>query len=608
MIGSILGERYEILEKIGDGGMALVYRARDLQEKRTVAVKVLRSEYVSDEEFIRRFRREAEAMQRLQHPNMVEIYDISISEPPYYLVMEYVDGVTLDKLIAAEELSFERVLYLALQIADGLQYAHEHMIIHRDIKPQNILLTANGQVKITDFGIAVLVSTTTLVKTRSVVGTVHYLSPEQARGEPLTEQSDLYSFGVMLYEMITGQVPFDADNTVAIVYKHDQEEPAPLSELRQDIPGALEAVVMKLLEKDVRDRYRSSRELHDDLEDIIDILPESGSTLLEKMRRSMNKRERNRRDKRRSRSFLRGLLVFMLLVCLLAGLLYGAWNQLFTRKATALMPLLEGKQMNEAIAELSVLGFAYHIAEERFDPRIPEGVVIEQKTQAGVNAFTDTIVELVVSLGKQMFTLPDVVGLRNQQATLELQSKGLTVLTEPQSSTSIVEGLVMEMKPEARTMVTEGTEVTLVVSTGQEKVLMISVLGLSFEQASERLSELGLLPADPIIHVDASYPAARITGQSPLAGELVPKNSRVDLWINPAQRDDVEITITFPADIAIQVIRVEVEDASLTNPSRVIYNAQHKANDKPLPLSIPVEPPAVVRVYRNDILIFSGER
>jgi len=295
------------------------------------------------------------------------------------------------------------------------------------------------------------------------------------------------------------------------------------------------------------------------------------------------------------------------IIFILVGLAYGAWVQLFPKRATALMPNLEGAHISKAVAELTALGFAYNVVEERFDSRTEEGIVLEQRTQAGVNAFVDTVVELIISLGKQSFELPDVVGMREQLAFISLHSKGLLVSIERKSSTNVLEDLVMEMIPVADTKVTEGMEVTLVVSTGQEKVPMISVLGMTMEQASERLSELGLLPGDPVIHVDVSYPAGCITGQSPSSGEMVAKNTRVELWINPSQRD-VEITITFPAEPALQVIRVEVEDASLTSPSRVIYNSQHYANDKPLPLSIPVEPPAIVRVFRNDVLIYSEVR
>ncbi|MCL2498182.1 MAG: protein kinase [Symbiobacteriaceae bacterium] len=610
MGGRTLDERYEVLEKIGDGGMAVVYRARDLLERRIVAVKILRQEHLSDEDFIRRFRREAEASLRLHHPHLVEFYDVNAASEPYYLVMEYVDGVNLQQLISGEQLSYERILYIALQIIDGLSYAHANKIVHRDIKPQNILVASDDTVKITDFGIAVLVTTSTLVNTRNVIGSVHYLSPEQAKGEPITEQSDLYSLGVVLYEMISGVVPFQGDSPVAIIMKHTQEEPLPLSEWRPDIPAALEDVVITLLAKDPRNRYRHALDVRDDLEQVIEELPElEESSLLRRLRRFTRNDSANQLEKRLSNQLLRWLLTFSLLACLIGGALYGAWELLIPKRQTASMPNVVGMHIQAGLEKLQETGFLGVISEEVYDSRIPEGQIIRQDMQPGLNSFTGSEVGLVVSLGKETFPFPNVVGQSEQQANLVLSAKKLLITPKMEHSATVPENIVMQQIPEANTMLAEGAEVTLIISSGPQRVQMPLVLGMSFDDARKVLEQLELLPAvdTPKIRADAAYSPGAITAQLPQAGEMVAKNSRVELWTNPTQ-GEVELVITFDSEPALQVIRVEVDDQSIVEPSRVVYEQSFPANSLPRRLNIPVEPPAVIRVYRNGVLIHMETR
>ena len=263
LIGRLLGKRYEILEKIGGGGWALVYRAQDTFLHRPVAVKVLRSQYTADDDFVRRFKREAQAAASLSHPNVVSIYDVGQEDDVYYIVMEYIDGQTLKEKIDAEApLPIPVSVKIALQILDALDHAHQAKIVHRDIKPHNILLTRSGRVKVTDFGIARAATTTTLTHTGSIIGSAHYFSPEQARGGFTGEKSDIYSVGVVLYEMVTARVPFEGDSPISVAIKHIQEDVPPPTQLNPAVPVELEEIILRAMEKDQNRRYQSLSLIH----------------------------------------------------------------------------------------------------------------------------------------------------------------------------------------------------------------------------------------------------------------------------------------------------------------------------------------------------------
>lgn len=268
-MSKVLSDRYEIIEKIGVGGMAIVYKAKDLLLNRVVTIKVLREQFASDDDFVRRFRREAQSAASLSHPNIVSIYDVGKDGDTEYIVMEYVEGQNLKELIRNyAPLSSEQSINLARQIAEAIRHAHEHHIIHRDIKPHNILVTADGRAKVTDFGIARAVSAATMTHTGDIIGSVHYLSPEQAKGVQTNEQSDLYSLGIILYELLTGKVPYDGETPVAIALKHLQENPVPPSQLNPRISQGIENVILKAIAKAPERRYQTAVEFVEDLNHI----------------------------------------------------------------------------------------------------------------------------------------------------------------------------------------------------------------------------------------------------------------------------------------------------------------------------------------------------
>lgn len=262
MIGKMLGNRYEILEKLGGGGMAIVYKGRDTFLNRFVTIKVLRPEFTSDEDFIKRFRREAQAVARLSHPNIVNIHDVGQEDGIHYLVMEYIQGDNLKAIIRKNgQLAPEHAVRFAVQICEALEHAHENHIVHRDVKPHNILVTDDGRAKLTDFGIAMEATSGTITRTDTIMGSVHYLSPEQARGETATAKSDIYAVGILLYEMLTGKQPYSGDSPIAVALKHIQETPQPVDEVNDSVPAELAAVVMRAMEKKPEDRFKSAAEL-----------------------------------------------------------------------------------------------------------------------------------------------------------------------------------------------------------------------------------------------------------------------------------------------------------------------------------------------------------
>jgi serine/threonine-protein kinase len=266
MVGRVLDDRYEIIEKIGGGGMALVYKARCRLLNRFVAIKVLRPEFIEDEEFVKKFRREAQSAASLSHPNIVGIYDVGTENNNYYIVMEYIKGQTLKELIKSKgTLGIEHATNIAIQICYALDHAHKNHIVHRDIKSHNILIREDNSVKVTDFGIARAVSSSTITNTGNVIGSVHYFSPEQARGGYTDEKSDIYSLGVVLYEMVTGRLPFEGDSPIAVALKHIQEEPIPPAKINPRVPKSIEAIILKCMEKEVSRRYNSAAEIINDL-------------------------------------------------------------------------------------------------------------------------------------------------------------------------------------------------------------------------------------------------------------------------------------------------------------------------------------------------------
>ncbi|MBT9133323.1 MAG: Serine/threonine-protein kinase PrkC [Firmicutes bacterium] len=422
MTGKVLGGRYAVGERLGGGGTAFVYRGRDALLNRTVAIKVLNTQMTVDGDFVAKFRREAQAAASLSNPHIVAIYDVGQDQDTHFIVMEYVEGKTLKELIVDSGTVESKVaIDIAMQIAEALRHAHQHNVIHRDIKPLNILMTRDGQAKVTDFGIARATTSSTLTQTGALMGSVHYLSPEQARGGFTNERSDIYSLGVVMYEMLAGDLPFTGDNVFSIGLKHLQESPRPLSELCPTIDPRLEAVVMKCLRKEQDNRYQTAQALFDALS----LLAGNGVTQREAaVTPGRDSRRSGVEKQKRKVSWLAVVSSVMAVTMLLtvAGLLYTFWP-----RPEVVVPEIVGKTLAEATADLREVGLNYTIKEAESNPDVAPNVVLRQNPEGGQTVRAGRTVEIVPSRGPELLEVPNVIGMTLLQAEISLTREGFVL-------------------------------------------------------------------------------------------------------------------------------------------------------------------------------------
>ena len=452
--GQKINDRYEIIKTIGEGGMANVYLANDTILDRKVAIKVLRGDLSNDEKFIRRFQREALSVSNLSHPNIVEVYDVGEEDGQYYIVMEYIEGKTLKQLLKKREtLTLPEVIDIMLQLTDGLAHAHESYIIHRDIKPQNIMILDNGLVKITDFGIAMALNATQLTQTNSVMGSVHYLPPEQANGKSATVKSDIYSLGILMYELITGSVPFKGDNAVEIALKHMKEKIPSIRKQNPTIPQSVENIVIKATAKNPRNRYDSVKEMHDDLEICMEkenakkVTFEYPENDIDDSEPITKKKEKNKIEKpnveyteKKEESIeediletpkkrntvillLTGIVLFLLII---AGIF---WLSSTKEVKDVIVPNVVGKEIEKAIKELEKLGFKYTIESKESDT-VAEGLVIRTNPKAGSTRKKGDTITIIESLGGEYHYLEDYTGKDYTEIKAKLELIGVNVNIE----------------------------------------------------------------------------------------------------------------------------------------------------------------------------------
>ena len=452
--GQKINDRYEIIKTIGEGGMANVYLANDTILDRKVAIKVLRGDLSNDEKFIRRFQREALSVSNLSHPNIVEVYDVGEEDGQYYIVMEYIEGKTLKQLLKKREtLTLPEVIDIMLQLTDGLAHAHESYIIHRDIKPQNIMILDNGLVKITDFGIAMALNATQLTQTNSVMGSVHYLPPEQANGKSATVKSDIYSLGILMYELITGSVPFKGDNAVEIALKHMKEKIPSIRKQNPTIPQSVENIVIKATAKNPRNRYDSVKEMHDDLEVCMEkenakkVTFEYPENDIDDSEPITKKKEKNKIEKpnventeKKEESIeediletpkkrntvillLTGIVLFLLII---AGIF---WLSSTKEVKDVIVPNVVGKETEKAIKELEKLGFKYTIESKESDT-VAEGLVIRTNPKAGSTRKKGDTITIIESLGGEYHYLEDYTGKDYTEIKAKLELIGVNVNIE----------------------------------------------------------------------------------------------------------------------------------------------------------------------------------
>ena len=533
MIGVLLMGRYRLEERIGEGGMAAVYRALDLRTGHRVAVKFLRQELQANQEFLDRFRREATAASRMSHHNIVNLLDIGDNPSAPYLVFEFVDGKTLKEIIAEHgKLPQGTAVQIAIRILSALRHAHEAGVIHRDIKPQNVLVDRQGYIKVSDFGIARMVDTNTQdgESRQSVMGSVHYFSPEQARGETATAASDLYSVGCVLYEMLTGRMPFEGETQVSLAMQHLQAEPRPVRELAPEVSAAVAAVVHKALAKDPAARYPSALLMAQALHDAL--LPEKDNKLA-----TMSDFRRKPRPKIRMRTrhtLLTGVFVTLLAIVLLLGVFGGAYLIYRDVVNTTRTPLLTGYLLEAAIREAEQDGIIIRVARNPSDE--PVDTVIDQSYDVGTPIKRGDVLLLVVSSGPARKPVPGLLGKTVNVAKSQLERIALEILVIKELVNPAPKGTVLSQEPQEGTVVDAGSIVQLVISAGQTVVPELS--GRVWTETADILRKVKLVQGKVSeIETEDVTQHGKVASQLPVAGEKVGENTSVDLavYVAPAQ-------------------------------------------------------------------------
>ncbi len=493
MIGKMLDNRYELVEFIGNGGMALVYRAIDHRTGHSVAVKILRPEFNQDAEFLGRFEREATTASRMSHHNIVNLLDVGQDGEYRYLVMEFVRGKTLKNVIQDRgALAPEVAGQIAIRILSALQHAHKNGIIHRDIKPQNILVHSDGHIKVADFGIARVAGSSTISRSDSVMGSVHYFSPEQARGEEVTFASDLYSVGVVLYEMLTGQPPFDGDTPVAIALQHINGKAQPMHEINAAVPPAMERVVEKAMEKRPEKRYQSALEMAQDLQRALqdpqgDWLEKNTEQPIPSLAQQTGRQKPLRNKKKRP-----GLLTFALIASavILLGLFHGAsflYDQIFNMTEA---PYLLDETEENALRMLSKAGLKSSVSRAS-DSVKPAGTVILQSPEYGTPMRKNETVFLTISTGPDVRPVPKVTEMSLEEARAEAEKNGFSLLALPERQPSALPwDTVLSQAPEAEASMPSGTVIQVMLSGGA--VTLPTLAGKTLEEALQQIQQLQL--------------------------------------------------------------------------------------------------------------------
>ncbi len=549
--------RYRVLRRLGTGGMAEVWCAEDQVLGRDVALKLLGSRYAEDPKFQERFRREARAAAGLTHPNIVGIFDRAEWDGTPYIAMELVDGRTLkDLVIQRGPMPVDVAIDLTEQLLKALGYAHKRGIVHRDVKPQNVLLDGEGQAKVADFGIA-RAANSDMTETGAIVGTVQYVSPEQAHGQAVDHRSDLYSAGVVLYELLTGRVPFEGEAPVSIALKHVSEHPVPPSQLRPGIPPAIEAVVLRALEKDPAHRYQSADEF---------------ITALENARRAPTRRvvveEPQPIEPERGSRWWVWLLVLLALVAI--GI--GAYFLLAGNRVS--VPNVVGREASEAADILHDRGLEVAFVNKESDD-VPRDEVISQDPDAGDEVREGTTVTVTVSGGRGTVAVPAVEGRSREEAEQALTEAGFKVEVEEAFSDSVPEGDVISQSPAGGRQATKGRTVTITVSQGVQGVEVPQLTGLPREQAEQQLSGLGLTAE--VTEEESSKPAGTVIAQNPRAGTSVDRGAAVQVTVAKERPQIPDVTTGNPTveeatqtleDAGYKVVTEERPDPAL--PGRVL--------------------------------------
>lgn len=593
-MGKKLNGRYKIIGTVGAGGMANVYLAKDLILERDVAVKVLRFDFRDDQDTIRRFKREALAATELTHPNIVSVYDIGEEENNQYIVMEYVKGMDLKHYIHSNfPIPYQKVLDIMRQILAAVAEAHKNSIIHRDLKPQNVLIDEEGTVKITDFGIAVALSQTSITQTNSLLGSVHYLSPEQARGGMATKQSDIYSLGIILYELLTGNVPFEGESAVSIALKHFQESLPSVKDFDHRIPQPLENVVLKATAKETVDRYRTVQEMASDLatsltpqrinetkfvpasmmektkvlEPIVHVAPTvmaeekaaEAETAKEDKKNKKIKKDKKTKKKKRKIIWLTLLLLVLVFVGSMVALALTAPKDVF-------VPDVIGMSKEEAEEALSMVNLTVKTTIIETSEDVEAGLITRTDPETGTSVKEETDVNLYVSSGKETVSFRDYIGEPYEEVKAELIEQGFDTKRVDASSETYPEGTIMEQSvTEGEEVVPSETTVTLTVSTGEAMIEMRDLTGYSEKGVQDYANENGLTVTFKEEYSN-DISEGQVISQDPAAGELLssgtPFSVVISLGKQPVQTFSKKVSIPYAEPKAEEESEKESESSS----------------------------------------------
>ena len=548
-IGQIIKERYEIVEILGEGGMAFVYKARDKQLQRYVAIKTLKPNYVNQEKFVDRFRREAQTAANLNHPNIVQIFDWGIDDEPYF-VMEYIEGNTLTSIISGNRtVGLNDILYIGSQVANGLKEAHKRGLVHRDIKPGNIMITPDGKVKVTDFGIVSLQNEESdITKTGAVLGTASYISPEQAQGKPVSFESDLYSLGTVLYELIAGKPPFTGDSPIATATKHLTDKPEKLSNFRKDIPKAFENAILKLLEKRPSDRFKSAEDLR--------------ALLLQQRKQiQINQTQENLVDltnpKIKFRFTLPALIISVALVFGTVWALSNVFDGLPVDGGAPTLveiPDLTGSEQAQALNDLQSLGFIVGI-ENAADSSVPAGFVITTQPPANTITNPDTLVTIIVSVGPEAFPVPYVVDLEVARGVYVIKESGFQVGQQLEiNDDNIPRGFIISQNPIAGTKMSPDSTVDLVISAGPSLIEISDLSRKSIVDAIQILETLGF-EYEFIEEYSEDVSVGLVSHTIPRAGELVTIDQVIQVIVSIGLKVEVPNLIGFTYQEASNILQ-----------------------------------------------------
>ena len=659
--GRIIGNRYEIIEKVGSGGMATVYKARDTILNRYVAVKVLRDEFTTDEEFIKRFNTEAQSAARLTHPNIVSVFDVGQEYNIYYIVMELIQGKTLKQIVSEEgALPWKWTVNIAIQICSALEMAHKNGIVHRDIKPHNIIITEDGIAKVTDFGIAKAVSNSTITAFGTTIGSVHYFSPEHARGGYTDAKSDLYSLGIVMYEMITGRVPFDADTPVSVALKHMQEEPIEPKKLNARVPEAVNQIILKAMKKDTSERYASASEMMKDLslalknptgkfveekksDGFTKVIPTISENIVSENKYKSNRESTKTKEQPKSalaRYFEKNpkmkpvfYIGIVILILAIGGLVFLGSMKLSAKligsdsdsaqEAGISLPSVTSLTVDEAKKKLDDLGIDCEIIEE-YSPDVEEGKVIKQDMAAGTRYIKGKTraVKIYVSKGVKMVTMPKIAGLKYEEAVEALEKVELEAEKVEEVSQKVEEGYVTKQDEQEGTEVRAGTKVKVYVSSGNglEKETVPYVVDMDVEEAKKTLTDKKL-EVNVTYQEDTSKSNGVVLKQSIDVGTVVDEGTAITITVNKIQ-ENVQGTININVkslanthlseaqntgkDESKEGVNTKTTDENVTIKVLVgsdkIYEKSISRNTESLNLTFEGKGNVTIKVYINEIL------